>query len=67
MVYPERKNVIFHTGLDNLTEYRFGNKLAAHRFCKTCGSTVYGEIKTETMDMMPVNVNTTPLIPKYLQ
>ncbi|KZP24972.1 hypothetical protein FIBSPDRAFT_658996, partial [Athelia psychrophila] len=45
MVYPERQNVVFHTGLDNLTEYRFGSKLAAHRFCKTCGSSVYVDVK----------------------
>jgi|SRR5882762_3328075 len=39
-VYPERKDVIFHTGYDHLRSYFFGDKHGAHKFCPTCGSSV---------------------------
>lgn len=57
MVYPERKNVVFHTGLDNMTDFRFGKQVGVHRFCKTCGSSVSGEMKTDEMDLIAINVS----------
>lgn len=29
------------TGKENLTEYTFGKKMAIHKFCKTCGGSVF--------------------------
>jgi hypothetical protein len=39
-VYPERKDVIFHTGYDHLSTYRFGKKRVSHKFCPSCGSSI---------------------------
>lgn len=46
-VFPQREDIVFHTGVDNLSEFRFASKVGVHRFCKTCGSSVsadFGEI-----------------------
>ncbi|KZP15394.1 hypothetical protein FIBSPDRAFT_750414, partial [Athelia psychrophila] len=40
MVYPARENVEYHTGADNLTEFRFASETGVHKFCKTCGSSI---------------------------
>jgi hypothetical protein len=42
MIYPHRKDIIFHSGYDNLTSYLVLSK-NVHKFCKTCGSSVIGE------------------------
>ena len=38
-VYAERKDVIFHSGADNLSTYPIQN-MNAHKFCSTCGSSM---------------------------
>ncbi|KZP15368.1 hypothetical protein FIBSPDRAFT_750286 [Athelia psychrophila] len=54
MVYPTPENVEYHTGADNLTEFRFASEngvhrlvtysfathKAAHKFCRSCGSSI---------------------------
>ncbi|KAF7981339.1 hypothetical protein HWV62_33781 [Athelia sp. TMB] len=35
------KDVVFHSGVDSLTTYAFGRKKVIHKFCQTCGSSVY--------------------------
>lgn len=43
-VYPKHRNQLsFHTGYDHLRSYRFGNKQRTHKFCSTCGSSVFYE------------------------
>jgi hypothetical protein len=46
MVYPERKNVTFHSGYDNLTSYFVLHK-NLHKFCSTCGSSILAEAVAE--------------------
>lgn len=41
LVYPNRTDVIFHTGFDHLRSYLFGSKSFPHKFCPTCGSSVF--------------------------
>ncbi|KJK67869.1 Glutathione-dependent formaldehyde-activating enzyme [Aspergillus parasiticus SU-1] len=38
LVYPLRKDVVFHRGEDQLAEYRFGNRTKPHKFCPNCGT-----------------------------
>lgn len=37
MVMVDKENITIDKGADNLTEYKFNTKVAAHYFCKTCG------------------------------
>lgn len=39
-VYPPREQVVFHSGFEDLVDYRFGTKTVSHKFCPTCGSSV---------------------------
>ncbi|KZP20398.1 hypothetical protein FIBSPDRAFT_660491, partial [Athelia psychrophila] len=41
LAYPEPKDVVFHTGHEELTGYKFGKKVMEHKFCRKCGSSVY--------------------------
>ncbi|KZP15376.1 hypothetical protein FIBSPDRAFT_867306 [Athelia psychrophila] len=56
MAYPARENVEYHTGADNLAEFRFASEKAVHRFCKTCGSSVGAEMTFGDKVMLAVNV-----------
>lgn len=40
LLYPARKEVIFHTGYDRLHTYEFGSKRVTHKFCPICGSSI---------------------------
>ncbi|KAI9745325.1 MAG: hypothetical protein M1818_001605 [Claussenomyces sp. TS43310] len=40
LVYPKRSDVVWHRGYENLSDYYFGEKTKAHKFCKTCSSSV---------------------------
>jgi len=44
LVHPYAQNVEFVQGKDNLTEYRFNRERCAHIFCKTCGSSIGGDL-----------------------
>ena len=60
-VYPDRKEVAFHTGYDNLRPYLFGEKKMTHKFCPTCGSSVMidfhgGPCVVEGGDRLAINV-----------
>lgn len=56
-------NTLSSPGYTNLSEYYFGNKKKAHKFCKSCGSSIlidfklneYGE-KDPSKDILAVNV-----------
>ena len=39
-VYPLRTKVVFQSGLDDLASYRYGKETRAHKFCKTCGTSL---------------------------
>jgi len=54
VVYPERKDVVFHTGYDHLISYFFGSKIGAHKFCPTCGSSVLCDLAG--YDFLAINV-----------
>jgi len=45
LVYPERSDVNFHSGFDHMVSYFFGDKVGAHKFCPTCGSSVIVDFK----------------------
>lgn len=59
-VYTERKDVIFHSGADNLSAYPVQN-MNAHKFCSTCGSSMLadaiGEVKDDEPDIISINVS----------
>jgi hypothetical protein len=39
------RNVPTEIGYDNMTEYYFGQKKKAHKFCKTCGTSILIDLK----------------------
>ena len=40
-VYPEQKNIVWHSGQDTLSEYKFTTKSTiSHFFCPICGTSV---------------------------
>ncbi len=39
-VYPLRKDVEWQSGFDELGSYRFAGQTRAHKFCKTCGTSL---------------------------
>jgi hypothetical protein len=60
-VYPLREDVIFHSGRDQLKEYRFGTKTIPHYFCPNCGSSIMIDFREltdepETQPRMAMNV-----------
>ena len=59
-VYAERKDVIFHSGADNLSTYPIQN-MNAHKFCSTCGSSMIaealGEVSDGEPDIISINVS----------
>lgn len=57
MVYPDPSNVDYHTGLDNITEYRFSTTGGPHKFCKTCGSSIGVEWQMGDKKMIAMNVS----------
>ncbi|KAF7981361.1 hypothetical protein HWV62_33825 [Athelia sp. TMB] len=54
-VYPPQHDVIFHTGYDSLSEYTFNTKRKPHKFCGTCGSSIFLD-KTAVNDGWAMNV-----------
>jgi len=56
LVYPARRDVVFHQGYDQLKSYQFGNKNVEHKFCPTCGSSVLIEVQSDQHDFFAMNV-----------
>jgi len=51
-VYPLRKNVKFQSGFEDLGSYRFGSETCAHKFCKTCGTSLMIDLdKKKSMEL----------------
>jgi hypothetical protein len=51
LVYPLKEDVVFESGVDNMSAYFFGGKNKPHRFCKTCGTSIlidFSESKFES-------------------
>ena len=42
-VYVNRHDLIYKSGEDQLKTYQFGPKMAFHKFCGTCGSSVISD------------------------
>jgi len=55
MVHQPRSATVISQGSENLSEYRFGNKSAAHKFCKLCGSSLFIDPPSE-IDILGVNI-----------
>lgn len=60
VAYPLEEDVVFASGADEMTEYRFGGKRKPHRFCPVCGTSVlvhFGESGfVEERGLVAVNV-----------
>lgn len=67
-VYPERDNVTLESGSEDATigSYSFATGIVAHKFCKTCGSSVFFEFtnrdgndegKPDLPDVIGINVS----------
>lgn len=54
-VYPPQHDVIFHSGYESLSEYTFNTKKKPHKFCETCGSSIFLD-KTAVNDGWAMNV-----------
>jgi hypothetical protein len=60
LVYPQRPEVIFHSGYDHLRSYFFGSKTRTHKFCPTCGSSILidpNRINEPGRDILAINVS----------
>ena len=44
LVHPYAQNVEFIQGQENLTQYQFNSGRCVHSFCKTCGSSIGGDL-----------------------
>jgi hypothetical protein len=60
-------SMLIQIGYDNMTEYYFGNKKKAHKFCKTCGTSILIHFKRNEYavtgpeeDQLAVNVASIP-------
>lgn len=40
LVYPRAADVVFASGQNDLSAYRFGNKAKPHKFCPYCGTSL---------------------------
>lgn len=56
-LYPRKSEILIH-GEDALTDYMFGEKRTAHRFCGTCGVSIFNQPLNPKVDMLPVNTRT---------
>lgn len=56
LVYPDRKNIVFHSGEDQLKSYGFGRQMVDHKFCTTCGSSLLIQFKGSDTSQLAINV-----------
>ena len=55
-IYPKRTDVVFHSGKDHMKGYLFGEKKCVHKFCPTCGSSLFVDPHMDDPESMVVNV-----------
>ena len=55
-VYPKRADVVFRSGEDHMQQYLFGEKKCAHKFCPTCGSSLFVDPHADDAELIVVNV-----------
>ncbi|KAF6219921.1 hypothetical protein HO133_003746 [Letharia lupina] len=55
-VYPKRTDVVFHKGEDHMKGYLFGEKRCMHKFCPTCGSSLFVDPHMDDPELIVVNV-----------
>ena len=55
-VYPKRTDVVFHSGEDHMKGYLFGEKKCMHKFCPTCGSSLFVDPHMDDPELIVVNV-----------
>jgi hypothetical protein len=67
LVYPQRREVIFHSGYDHLRSYFFGTKTRTHKFCPTCGSSILIDFNRihERRDELGINVSVNNVAAKF--
>jgi hypothetical protein len=62
LVYPLRERVHFHREEGGLISHSFGNKRNLHKFCATCGSSVFLDpqlnVSGDGPDLLGINVST---------
>jgi len=58
LAFAARESFSLVSGMSNLTEYRFNNKVIQHLFCKTCGveSFAFGKMP-DGSQLVAINVN----------
>jgi len=54
MIFPERKNVLFHSGYDKMSSYVKNN---VQKFCSACGSSIVSEAKEVKGEIDAVALN----------
>ena len=55
-IYPKRTDVLFERGEDRIKGYFFGEKKCMHKFCPTCGSSLFVDPHMDDAELMVVNV-----------
>ncbi|KAK8135906.1 hypothetical protein PG984_003846 [Apiospora sp. TS-2023a] len=50
-VYPKRQDVVYHSGEQHLSSYRFGDKKKPHKFCPSCGTSVLIDFSESARDI----------------
>jgi hypothetical protein len=64
LVYPERSQLRIKSGEDALKHYSFGKKRILHKFCGSCGSSVFFDPRMNDFgeappDLLSINVRIT--------
>lgn len=55
-VYPKRTDVVFQCGEDHMEGYLFGERKCMHKFCPTCGSSMFVDPHMDDPELIVVNV-----------
>ncbi|CAF9928768.1 hypothetical protein IMSHALPRED_007731 [Imshaugia aleurites] len=55
-VYPQRADVVFRRGEELMRGYAFGEKRCVHKFCPTCGSSLFVDPHMDDREAVVVNV-----------
>ncbi|KAL0260749.1 hypothetical protein SLS55_004439 [Diplodia seriata] len=62
LVYPKRQDVVFSSGEDELSAYRFGNRKKPHKFCRVCGTSILIDFseadREDEREVTAVNIRT---------
>ena len=57
LIHLKRADVDFHTDLNNMAAYSFGDKGGAHKFCPRCGSSAMIEFNGNEDSELWINVS----------